>query len=173
MKGNLVMTPENAQAFERSMDMLDSSIREMRRVAHNMMPEALVKFGLDTALKDFCNDINQSGALVVNYQSIGLENVQLDQTVSITIYRIVQELINNTMKHAAAKNAIVQVSKSNTGITITVEDDGKGFNPVILQGGKGIGWSNIQSRVEYLKGKLDIQSAADKGTSVHIELNIT
>ncbi len=66
MKGNLVMTPENAQAFERSMDMLDSSIKEMRRVAHNMMPEALVKFGLDTALKDFCNDINQSGALQVN-----------------------------------------------------------------------------------------------------------
>ncbi|MDZ4795294.1 MAG: sensor histidine kinase [Bacteroidota bacterium] len=173
MKGNLIMTPENAQAFERSMDMLDSSIREMRRVAHNMMPEALVKFGLDTALKDFCNDINQSGALVVNYQSIGMENVMLDQTISITIYRIVQELINNTMKHAAAKNAIVQVSKSNGGITITVEDDGKGFNPVILQGAKGIGWSNIQSRVEYLKGRLDVQSAADKGTSVHIELNIT
>jgi signal transduction histidine kinase len=70
MKGNLIMTPDNAQAFERSMDMLDSSIKEMRRVAHNMMPEALVKFGLDTALKDFCNDVNQSGALKVNYQSI-------------------------------------------------------------------------------------------------------
>ena len=72
MKGNLIMTPENQQAFERSMDMLDSSINEMRRVAHNMMPEALVKFGLDTALKDLCNDINQSGALQVNYQSIGI-----------------------------------------------------------------------------------------------------
>ena len=79
MKGNLVMTPENHQAFERSMDMLDSSIREMRRVAHNMMPEALVKFGLDTALKDFCNDINQSGALQINYQSIGLENIEVEQ----------------------------------------------------------------------------------------------
>jgi signal transduction histidine kinase len=68
MKGNLIMTPDNHQAFERSMDMLDSSIKEMRRVAHNMMPEALVKFGLDTALKDFCNDINQSGALQVSYR---------------------------------------------------------------------------------------------------------
>ena len=113
MKRNLIMTPENQQAFERSMDMLDSSIKEMRRVAHNMMPEALVKFGLDTALKDFCNDINQSGALQVNYQSIGMENAVLDQTTAITIYRIVQELINNTMKHAAAKTAIVQVSKTN------------------------------------------------------------
>jgi two-component system, NarL family, sensor kinase len=172
MKGNLIMTPENTQAFERSMDMLDSSIKEMRRVAHNMMPEALVKFGLDTALKDFCNDINNSGALQVSYQSIGLQNLVIEQTTAITIYRIVQELINNTMKHAAAKNAIVQVSKTNNSINITVEDDGKGFNPVILQQAKGIGWSNIQSRVEYLKGKLDVQSEPGKGTSVQIELNV-
>lgn len=172
MKGNLVMTPENHQAFERSMDMLDSSIREMRRVAHNMMPEALVKFGLDTALKDFCNDINQSGTLHINYQSIGLENIEVEQTTSITIYRIVQELVNNTMKHAAAKSAIVQVSKTDNAISITVEDDGKGFNTLVLEGTKGIGWSNIQSRVEYLKGKLDVQSAPGKGTSVHIELNV-
>jgi signal transduction histidine kinase len=170
MKGNLVMTPDNAQAFERSIDMLDSSIREMRRVAHNMMPEALVKFGLDTALKDFCNDINQSGALKVNYQSIGMEGIQLDQTTAITIYRIVQELLNNTMKHASAGSSIVQVIKSNEEISITVEDDGKGFNPVILQGARGIGWSNIQSRVEYLGGKLDIRSEPGKGTSVLIEL---
>ena len=56
-----LMTPENQQAFERSMDMLDSSIKEMRRVAHNMMPEALVKFGLDTAMRDFCDDVSRSG----------------------------------------------------------------------------------------------------------------
>ncbi|HYD91968.1 MAG TPA: histidine kinase, partial [Flavobacterium sp.] len=110
MKRNLIMTPENQQAFERSMDMLDSSINEMRRVAHNMMPEALVKFGLDTALKDFCNDINHTGALQVSYQSIGVSETDFDQTVAITIYRVVQELLNNVMKHASAKTAIVQVS---------------------------------------------------------------
>lgn len=91
MKGNLIMTPENQQAFERSMDMLDSSIKEMRRVAHNMMPEALVKFGLDTALKDFCEDINRSGALQVNYQSIGMEEVVVEGTAAIAVYRIIQE----------------------------------------------------------------------------------
>jgi signal transduction histidine kinase len=172
MKGNLVMTPDNQQSFERSMDMLDSSIKEMRRVAHNMMPEALVKFGLNIALKDFCNDINRSGALEVSYQSIGIENTVIEQTTAITIYRIVQELINNTMKHAAAKSAIVQVSKtSDTIISITVEDDGKGFDPVIIQEAKGIGWSNIHSRVKYLKGKVDVRSEAGKGTSVLIELN--
>ena len=179
MKGNLIMTPENHQAFERSMDMLDSSIKEMRRVAHNMMPEALVAFGLDTALKDFCTDINQSGALRVTYQSLGLENETIEQTTAITIFRITQELINNIMKHAAATTAIVQVTKTNGSISITVEDDGKGFDPVILKtvsarpdnpAVRGMGWSNIRSRVEYLKGKLDLQSEPGKGTSVLIEL---
>jgi two-component system NarL family sensor kinase len=171
MKGNLVMTPENHQAFERSMDMLDSSIREMRRVAHNMMPEALIRFGLDTALTDFCNDINQSGALKVDYQSFGLADVAIDQTVSITLYRIVQELINNTMKHSGATSAIVQLTKSNGLLSVTVEDDGKGFDPKILEYAKGIGWVNIQSRVEYLKGSINVQTKPGNGTSVHIELN--
>lgn len=172
MKGNLIMTPDNAQAFERSMDMLDSSIKEMRRVAHNMMPEALVKFGLDTALKDFCNDINLSGALQVSYQSIGLENAVIDQTTAITIYRIVQELINNTMKHAAAKSTIVQVTKTNGQLSVTVEDDGKGFDTSILKQSKGIGWDNIQNRIDFLKGKLDVRSETGKGTSVLIELTV-
>ncbi len=169
MKGNLSMTPENQQAFERSMDMLDSSIREMRRVAHNMMPEALVTFGLDTALKDYCSSINQSGALQVSYQSIGIEGETIDKTISITVYRIVQELITNTMKHASASNAIVQVTRTDGLISVTVEDDGKGFDVGMLNNAKGIGWANIQHRVDFLNGKIDVRSGSGKGTSVHIE----
>lgn len=171
MKGNLIMTPENAQAFERSIDMLDSSIAEMRRVAHNMMPEALVKFGLDTALKDFCNDINQSGALQVTYQSMGLGEAAIDQTKTVTVYRIVQELLNNTIRHAAAKKALVQLTFDSGQLSITVEDDGQGFDPAILQRSRGMGWSNIQSRIDFLKGKWDVHSQPGKGSSVHIELN--
>lgn len=171
MKGNLIMTPENAQAFERSMDMLDSSIKEMRRVAHNLMPEALVKFGLDTALKDFCNDINQSGALKVKYQSFGVEGTTIPQTTAIAIYRITQELLNNTIKHAAAANAIVQLTRSGSNISLTVEDDGKGFDTSILNVSKGIGWDNIMHRINFLKGKLDVNSQPGKGTSVLVEIS--
>jgi len=172
MKENLIMTPENHQAFERGMDMLDSSIKEMRRVAHNMMPESLVRFGLDTALKDFCNDINQSGALQISYQSIGFADVPLDQTMAITVYRIVQELINNTLKHAAAKTAIVQVTRIDNRLSVTVEDDGKGFDTAIINTAGGMGWSNIRSRVDFLKGKMEVESEPGKGTSVQIELSI-
>jgi signal transduction histidine kinase len=170
MKGQLVMTPENSLAFERSMDMLDDSIQEMRRVAHNMMPEALVKFGLNTALKDFCQDINQTGALQLSFQSIGLEEAVIDQTTSITIYRIVQELVNNTMKHSGARACLVQVSLRQPVLSVTVEDDGSGFDASLAE---GMGWKNIRTRVEFLKGKLDVQSENKKGTSVHIEINLS
>lgn len=172
MKENLIMTPENLQSFERSMDMLDSSIKEIRRVAHNMMPESLVKFGLDAALKDFCTEIGHSGILQINYQSIGLHQENLERTAAIAVYRIVQELIGNILKHASAKSALVQVAKNNGHLTITVEDDGTGFDTEILKKSKGIGWTNIQNRVDFLKGNLAIDSVPEKGTSVHIEFEV-
>jgi len=174
VKGNIVMTPDNAQAFERSIDMLDSSIREMRRVAHNMMPEILVRYGLDVALKEFCDEIDKSGVINTSYQSIGMGKKEIDQTVAVAIYRVVQELVNNAIKHAAAKTVLVQVHLVEPGqlITITVEDDGKGFDTAALQHSQGIGWNNIKNRVEFLKGKLDISSSPGKGTSVLIEINI-
>jgi len=173
MKGNLVMTTDNAQAFERSIDMLDSSIREMRRVAHNMMPEVLVKYGLDTALKEFCSEIDNSGVIHVNYHSIGITDEMIDQTAAVTIYRIVQELVNNAIKHAAAENVLVQLHLTDQEklLAVTVEDDGQGFDTAALKESAGIGWKNIQSRVEFLQGKIDIASGKDKGTSILIEIN--
>ena len=171
MKENLIMTPDNAYAFERSIDMLDSSIQEMRRVAHNLMPETLLKYGLDTALKDFCSFINGSGVLKVNYQSFGLENIQMEESVSVSVYRIIQELVNNILKHANARVALVQLTFSGETLLIDVEDDGKGFGLTVLDKQKGIGWKNIYCRLEYLNGKLDVQSQPGKGTSIHIEIN--
>lgn len=174
MKENLIMTPENARSFERSIDMLDSSIREMRRVAHNMMPEILIKYGLDIALKEFCNEMDRSGVLQVNYQSVGMRNVTIEQITAVNIYRIIQELVNNAVKHAAARNVVVQLhaNEQERLLAITVEDDGNGFDTSLLKQAGGIGWQNIQNRVEFLKGEIDIQSSDGKGTSVMIEIAI-
>lgn len=174
MKGNLVMTPDNAQAFERSIDMLNSSINEMRRVAHNLMPEILVKYGLDTALKEYCDDITRSGVVIVNYQSMGMNEISIKQTTAVTIYRIVQELTNNAIKHGAAQNLLVQAhaSAAEKTLVLTVEDDGKGFDVASLKQARGMGWSNIQNRVDFLKGKIDLSSEQGKGTSVLIEIKM-
>ena len=171
MKGNLIMTEDNALAFDKSLGMLDNSISEMRRVAHNMMPEALLRFGLDAALKDYCTENNNSQTKTI-YQSVGLETLNLEQSKTIGIYRIVQELLNNALKHANATQIMVQLFHENNSIVINVEDNGKGFDKSILSTKKGIGWENVQSRVDYLKGKLDLDSEINKGTSVHIEINL-
>ncbi|HLG41204.1 MAG TPA: sensor histidine kinase, partial [Chitinophagaceae bacterium] len=171
MKDNLIITSDNMTVFERSLDMLDTSIRELRRVAHNMMPEMLTKFGLDEALKEYCNTINTAKLLTVKYQSLGMD-IRLDKSTEIIIYRIVQELLNNTVKHATASEAFVQLIKENSRLNVVVEDNGKGFDTALLETSKGAGWANIRSRVEYLKGQLDIHSDPGKGTLVNIEFNV-
>ena len=171
MKDNLIVTPDNMAVFERSLDMIDTSIKELRRVAHNMMPEMLTKFGLDEALREYCNSINTTKLLKVKYQSLGME-ARLDKSVEIIIYRIVQELLNNTMKHAAATEAFVQLIREGNRLNVVVEDSGKGFDASLIENNKGAGLANVRSRVDYLKGQLDIHAEPGKGTLVNIEFNI-
>jgi two-component system NarL family sensor kinase len=171
MKNNMVITADNLAVFERSLDMIDTSIRELRRVAHNMMPEMLTQFGLDEAVKDYCNTINSTKMLSVKYQSLGMES-RLESTSEIIIYRIVQELLNNTMKHAAATEVFVQLIREGNRLNVVVEDNGKGFDMSAAEEHKGAGLVNVRSRVDYLKGQLDIHSERGKGTLVNIELNV-
>ncbi|MGH2643906.1 MAG: tetratricopeptide repeat-containing sensor histidine kinase, partial [Chitinophagaceae bacterium] len=98
MKGNVFLSEQHAQSVNRVIEQLDQSIAELRRVSHNMMPEALVKYGLKEALENYCENINLSGTLKVQLQSYGLEN-RMDQNTEIILYRIVQELLNNVIKH--------------------------------------------------------------------------
>ncbi len=169
MKGNLIMTPENQQAFERSMDMLDSSIKEMRRVSHNLMPEVLVRYGLDAALKDYITEINKSGIIKVIYQSMGMEEKVMEHSTSLGLYRIVQELLNNVIKHAAATEVLVQVFSEKDKLVVNIEDNGRGIDLAVMEKGEGMGWKNIRSRVDLLNGKIDIQSAPGKGAAINIE----
>ncbi|WP_394757942.1 ATP-binding protein [Flavobacterium sp.] len=170
MKGNVILSEENAGTFTKSISQIDNAIAEMRRVAHNMMPEALLKFGLEETLRSYCESVSQNSELTVSYQSFGMEE-RLEQTTEIVLYRIVQELLNNTIKHAKATKSNIQLSRNGNIISLTVEDNGKGFDVNAIKK-NGIGLSNINHRVEYLNGKIDIQSDS-KGTSTHIEFEIT
>jgi two-component system NarL family sensor kinase len=171
MKDNLIITPDNMTVFERSLDMLDTSIKELRRVAHNMMPEMLTKFGLNEALKEYCNSINTTKLLLVKYQSLGME-LRLEQSIEIIIYRIVQELLNNILKHAAASEAFVQLIKEENRLNVVVEDNGRGFDLNLPGNKEGAGLINVRSRVDYLKGRLAIHTEPGKGTLINIEFNI-
>jgi signal transduction histidine kinase len=153
------------------MDM-DYAITEMRRISHNLMPEALRRFGLEVSLNDLCKSLQNINTKIELQVYGSLENLTLDQQTHI--YRIIQELIYNSLKHSGAKHILVQCSMEDNVIFITVEDDGVGFAPHILNETSkvGAGLKNVKIRVNYLHGKLDIRSEIGKGTSVDIELSV-
>lgn len=154
--------------IQKAADLVNQAAVESRRIAHNLLPETLLRYGLDEALRGYCKSITDSKLLQVDYQSQGM-HARLEQSVELSIYRIVQELINNIVKHAGASEAFVQVQRNGDSLAITVEDDGKGFAPTRKD---GIGLSNISSRISYLNGTMDIKSGQQKGTSVFIEIQL-
>jgi len=172
MKGNIILTQENSALFNSALEKLDQSISEMRRVAHNMMPETLVRLGLEQALQEYCDGLSQQQEFTIHCVFSGMEK-RLNHVKEVVIYRIVQELVNNAVKHSGATSILVQLMRHDEEhLQITVEDNGKGFIPEEA-GHHSAGLRNISSRVKYLNGKMDIQSEPGKGTSVYIECELT
>lgn len=169
MKGNLIMSEDQARSFNQSLNKLDEAISEMRRVAHNMTPESLIKFGLEQALHDYCEGMSGYAGLQINVEIHGLEN-RFDPTMETVVYRIIQELVNNAVKHAKATEILVQCIRQGDLLNITVEDNGVGFDPSLVPQGSGL--DNIRSRVGYLNGRMDIRSSPGNGCSVYIECSV-
>lgn len=149
---------------------LDHSVTELRRIARNMMPESLLKTGLEAALADLCGSL-MSEETQIEFQAFGIQK-DIPVATQAHIYRIVQEILSNAIRHAKAGRIILQCSQNENIFLITAEDNGKGFDTGAIAEAKGIGFSNIKRRVEYLKGKMDIASAANEGTTINIELNL-
>jgi two-component system NarL family sensor kinase len=165
MKGNMTIPEENVASLNSAIDLLDTSIKELRRVAHNLMPESLMKYGLNAALSDFCLSTEK-----VKYHFFGTDR-RPDEKTEIATYRIVNELVNNALRHSEAENINVQLLIDDSRLHVTVEDDGKGFEMSKIEGVGGNGLKNIRSRVTSLNGKLELFSEPGKGTEVNVEFN--
>lgn len=170
MNDNMVLSGKSVQSFDNAISMLDQAIAEMRKVAHNMMPESLLKFGLDETLKDYIAKMNASVPMQTHYQSYHYQ--RLEQSLEINLYRIIQEVINNAVKHAGATDLYIQLDLQDQKVNITMEDNGKGFDIHDENIVKGIGLKNIQDRVSYMNGHLEISSTPGKGTLYVLEIKI-
>ncbi len=171
VKGNVIIDKEGANDFYLAIDMLNSSITELRRVAHNMMPEALMKLGLKDTLTDFCSELNKVNPMHIDFQFYG-QFERVDSNLEINIYRIIQELVNNAIKYAEAKQQVIQMIQEPKRLCFIVLDNGKGFDLKELQQTKGIGLNSIKSRVESFNGQLEISSKPGKGAEFTIEFMI-
>ncbi len=136
---------------------LDEMHKEIRSVAFNLMPQTLIQLGLLPALKEMALRINQSGKVQIAVQGFELPE-RLPEVQEISLYRIVQEWTNNVLKYSNASKIEIQMVGHEDEISVTIEDDGDGFDTARLLKGEGNGWKNIQSRLNLVKGEIDIES---------------
>ncbi len=155
--------------YKKTLDLINNASDELRKVAHNMMPEVLMKVGLVEALQDFCNNISSGKLLNITLQTFGMEK-RLSSSTEIMLYRIIQELVNNIIKHAYATEAIIQINCEGNRLSLIIEDNGRGFDTKEAEEKRSMGMATVKSRVDYLNGKLTIDSRKDIGTTVMIDL---
>ncbi len=165
MKGNIVMPESDVQTFQNALQMLDSSIRELRLVAHNLMPETLVLYGLKPALTDFCRNVE-----LVKFHFFG-EDRRIEEKYEVALYRIFLELVNNAIKHSKAESINVQVILEEKRANLVVQDNGIGFDLLAIEKSETLGLKSIKSRVESLGGEIHIYTEPGKGTEVQVNFN--
>ncbi|ASK32240.1 hypothetical protein CEY12_20065 [Chryseobacterium sp. T16E-39] len=158
---------EKHEDFYKILGQLDSSVNELRHIARNLMPESLLNFGLEAALHDLCEFYTRKN-LEIDFQPICIKK-DLSLSTQLNIYRIVQELLANAVKHSGATSILLQCSQTGKAFFITIEDNGKGFQKDLIKP-TSMGLQNIKNRVNYLQGKMEINSD-NEGTSINIELN--
>lgn len=153
-------------------NLIDTACGEVRSISNDLKPGSLEKLGLLEAIKDLLNRYKVETGPEIIFQYFGFDYPStIDSNVALNIYRIIQELVNNAVKHANAKEIFVQISKSIYEMTITVEDDGIGFDADIVK--KGMGLENIRSRVNYLRGEFNIESSDNQGTLFLVQIPLT
>ena len=164
MKKGATVEYADVERFDKAMGLLDESVKEMRRVAHHLMPDSLSRFGLKTALSDFCCNYPN---ITFNYYG---DESRLDPKLEVMIYRSIHELVNNALKYAGASRILVQIMQEPDRIAFTVQDDGCGFD--VTKETKGTGLRNIRNRIASFGGDIQIDSKAGEGTEINGELRI-
>lgn len=159
------------ELFQKGYAIIDTASTEVRRIAHNMMPEVLLKLGLVNALKDLCDSITAAKLVTVSLEVHGMTG-RLSSTTEIMLFRIIQELLNNIIKHANATEVIIQCVKDHSRLSVIVEDNGRGFSASESQEGSHSGIEAVKNRVSYLKGNMTIDSQKNVGTTVMMDFLI-
>ncbi len=156
-------------AFKNAISLIDDSVKEVRVVSHNMMPNTLIKLGLASAVKEFITKIQGTPNLKVNLEMVGLDK-RLDQEKETVLYRVIQEIVSNIIKHAKATEISIQLIKHEKELSVIIEDNGIGFDTTKINTFEGIGLKNIISRIEFINGTVHFDSTVNKGTTVVIEV---
>ncbi len=158
-------------ALKNAISLVDDSVKEVRTVSHNMMPNTLLKLGLASAVKEFITKIQGMPNLKVNLEIVGMDN-RLEQEKETVLYRVIQEIVANIIKHAKASELTLQLIRDDKELSIIIEDNGVGFDTSKINAFEGIGLKNIISRIEFINGSVHFDSTPGRGTNVIVEVPV-
>lgn len=170
--GSAEIKPKEKKEFVIQVNkMLDDAVASIREISNNLMPRVIHEYGLVKALEAFCEKVNQTGKIYVDFHTSGIE-YSLDKNIQLILFRVISELLTNTIKHAKAKNANVQLQKTGENISLIFTDDGIGFDSktVMENKGTGIGLKSIVSRIKSINGNCEIISSEGNGFKINIEI---
>lgn len=161
--------PDDRQkVFDDSSKLIDEMYEELKNICFDLMPQTLIKNGLESALSEFVERVNAAGQVFIELNVFGLEK-RLSEIQEISLYRISQEWINNILKYSDAQKVTLQITRDQDELTLLVEDDGTGFSKDLLVNGKGNGWKNLNTRTNLIQGELELETAPNqKGTTLII-----
>lgn len=162
---------EISKMLSNSMQILDEATREVRTISHNLMPATLTQIGLGAALHDLFMKINESNLLRIHLNVTGLEE-RLPPSTEIAVYRVIQEIINNMIKHSKADTITVKIVRSESSMYLSISDNGVGFAKELIAKSTGLGWKNIFSRISMLNGEIDVETESGSGTSISIQFAV-
>jgi len=150
---------------------LNEAVASAKRIANNLTPSTLDHYGLMPALESFAHGVMRSGALKIHLSG-SLKLNRPAKNIEVNLYRICTELINNTLKHAGAKNVYINLDLHNGTVDMSYTDDGKGFdfNQTLLNDTAGHGLKNIQTRIQFLNGRLTSEKSRKRGMSLRMEI---
>ncbi len=159
---------DNRALFNKSLELIKEAAKTNRGIAHEMMPPILMKFGLGASLASLADKI-KSPAINVTTAVYGLEE-RLPEQIELSLYRIIDELINNILRHARATEVNIQLIEHEDMLNIIVEDNGVGFEYDPRNKAYGVGLSNVMSRINHFNGQFEVDSSPDNGTTIIIDI---
>ena len=161
------------------MDVMDSHLEELQRSSREavadmrllifeLQPSVLEEEDLVEAIRIRLESVEARAGVDVSLQVVG--ELRLSKTIEIEIYRVVQEALNNILKHAQATHVVVKIRGDQDGFYLTIQDNGKGFDPTLAEKSGGFGLRNIRERIHQVGGKVCLETASGQGTALHIEI---
>jgi signal transduction histidine kinase len=146
-------------------ELTGKALQSTRRIAHDLLPPVLDKFGLDAGIEELCSEFNSSKAVLVTYKNT-IDFDEMEKDMTLHLFRILQELMNNSLRHGKATSISILFELINGQRTCIYKDNGTGFDTADTNNQSGLGMKNIQSRVDFLDGSLQISSSLNNGINV-------